>query len=183
MIRPVLSILALVLLLVASVGRSTALAAGTLDQSYTATPDLFADIDSSISFKQTYTAGISGTLDHITVYLTNVSGATPPLNVQILNSKKTVLGTTTIAPAGLPNWNASPAGAGCAPVDVTISAPQQAGTIYGIALSSNSSLTYGWCGTGASGYAGGSVYELTAPFKKWKPAPVGVLDFSTYVGP
>jgi RibD C-terminal domain len=100
MIRPVLSILALVLLLVASVGRSTALAAGTLDQSYTATPNLFADIDSSISFKQTYTAGISGTLDHITVYLTKVdlSGATPPLKVQILNSKKTVLGTTSAVP-------------------------------------------------------------------------------------
>jgi hypothetical protein len=87
MIRPALCILALVVVLIASVGRSTAFAAGTLDQSYTAAPNLFADIDSSSSFKQTYTARLSGTLDHVTVYLTNVdqTGATPPLNVQILD--------------------------------------------------------------------------------------------------
>src|SRR5436305_10419545 len=85
---------ALVLIVAAFVGRTTALAAGTLDQTYTASPNLFADIDSSISFEEKYTAGISGTLDHVSLNMTNVdlTGATPNLVVQILNAKGAVIG-------------------------------------------------------------------------------------------
>lgn len=181
MIRSGLSILALVLLSLASLGRSTALAAVTQDQSYTGSPDLFSDVDSSFSVKQTYAAGLTGSMDHVTVYLTNVdlTGATPNLQVQILNAKDAVLGTTTINPAGLPNWNA---GGGCAAVDVYVAAPQTAGRQYAIALSSNSSLTYGWCGTQGSGYSAGSVYQSAPPGSRWrKSRAAGDLFFTTYV--
>lgn len=184
MIRSLLGILTLVLLSATAVGHSTALAAGTLDQSYTAAWDSFADIDSSYTFIQTYTAGLTGTLVQVSVPLTNVSlsGSTPPLQVEIATPKDVPLDTVSIAPTGLPNWNVAGSG-GCSWVTVTVSVPQVAGNQYAIVLSSNSPLTYGWCGTGASGYTGGAVYKSAPPGSKLKRVrSLGDLDFMTYVG-
>lgn len=141
MIRSILGILALVLLSSTAFGRPTALAA-TLDRSYTGYPtgtpggswNLFADIDSTWSFSQTYTAGITGTLLQVSVPLTNVSGSTPPLQVEIDTSKGVLLDTVTISPSGLPNWNSDGGNSnnGCDWVAVTVSAPQIAGKQYAI---------------------------------------------------
>jgi hypothetical protein len=186
MIRSALTVLALILVSGAAAGHSTAWAAGTLDQSYTAPWGGFGDVDGSYSFSQTYTAGLTGTLTEVDVPLTNVSlvNAVPDLVVSIEDSKGNQLGSTTINPAGLPNWNV-PGSAGCAWTPVSVTAPQTAGKTYRIVLSSPSgtSLVYGWCGSSVNGYAGGSAYISTAHGKGWKKeTPLPDLDFSTYVG-
>lgn len=182
MIRSALTILALVLLSSLAAGRSTALAAGTLDQSYTSLQNQFADIDSTWSFSETYTAGRTGTLAQVSVLLTDVCSSCnqPILTVEIDTSKGVVLNVVHIVPSGLTNGG-SPGYGYCTWVPVTVSAPQIAGKHYAIVLSSNSPLTYGWCGTSQNGYAGGSEYKSSPPGSKWKRV-AGNLDFMTYVG-
>lgn len=182
MIRSVLTIITLVLVSSLAAGHSTA-SAMTLDQSYIAPWSGFADVDSSVSVMQTYTAGVTGNLVQMEVPLTNVnlSGATPDLVVQIVDAKGVSLYSTTINPAGLPNWNVAGSGQ-CLYTPVSVSVPQTAGTTYGIVLSSNSPLTYGWCMGGVSGYPGGSFYQSSPPGSRWHRVKSHIdLDFQTYV--
>jgi hypothetical protein len=181
--------LALVVSVLAAVGAALpAHATGTLDQSNTVgTPGAFLFAQCSEESAQTFTAGLTGNLDQVDLYLGTVNNPPFNLTVQITttssgNPTSTVLATATVNPSSV-----TPSG-GWVSVPLSPAAPSVAGTMYAIVLSVTDAGcpeagAYEWYLTGRDAYPGGTGADSTDGGTTWsRPSPIDML-FKTYVSP
>jgi hypothetical protein len=168
----------------------SASATGTLDQSQTATSGLEVTVAASEWVAQTFTAGITGNLDQVDLFLFRV-GSPGDLTVQIQRvsggvPSGSVLASTTVAQATVSDsftW-----------VSAQFSPPAQvtSGTQYAIVLSAPSAAgfpvnLYGWNFVFGNPYPGGRVVISSTGGSSWGDF-ASVFDdadtaFKTYVTP
>jgi hypothetical protein len=169
-------------------------AVGTLDQSQSTTTGSSASVGGSVWWAQTFTAGITGKLDQVDLFLFRV-GNPGDLTVQIQQvsggaPSGAVLSTSTVAEASVTQaQNGTNSSSTWVSVPFSAPAPVTSGTQYAIVLSASGAAGinfYGWgFGSSFSPYSGGkSVLSLTGAstwgdfaflFDSWDTA------FKTYV--
>jgi hypothetical protein len=176
----------LILACAACVLAPVAALAGTLDQQQTNTSGGTATIDSGETSAQTFTAGLSGGIDQVDLYLETAGTPTAPLNVEIRDVSGGAPGGTVLAGQSVPA-SSVPAAGSFVSVNFATPAPVAAGSQYAIVVySSTVSITndYYWS-YGGNSYAGGEFfYTLNSPPSgAWTPASSTDLAFKTYVGP
>jgi hypothetical protein len=196
--RQLITLVALLVLAMASLGPSSVLASksppppsGTVDQQYTAAIDSALGVSSGQYVAQTYTAGMSGNL--VVVHLAlSVSSLKPTAGFQVsiydaLNGLPT--GSALYTSSSLkPHVASFPSSTW---VSVTLPAgvvSQVPGSEYSIVLTSTSvgNKAWTWNGASAAGYAGGQADTESPAVGAWAPAtgfggtPLD-LDFQTYV--
>jgi uncharacterized repeat protein (TIGR01451 family) len=165
--------------------------AGTLDQEQaqtstggTTVSGPSSGIVGGTSAAQTITAGISGHLDQVDLYINNITG-TDPLTVEIRDvDSNGAPGTTVLASTSAtyslstPDW-----------VSFTFSsaASVSAGTQYAIVAYTSGSSEYSWFALfSGNAYADGALYQsLASPPTTWSTVATGDADhvFKTYVTP
>ena len=160
-----------------------ALAGGNLDQQQTSVGFLYP-INSTTSTAQTFTAGQSGKLDQVDLYLDKVS---PPLqlNIELRNAVGGSPGTQVLANAIL-SPSAVPASAAFVPVNFPASVPVTAGTQYAIVAYTGSAIPngYEWGDQNGNPYAGGNeLLSFSSPPASWTAQTVFDTAFKTYVIP
>jgi hypothetical protein len=163
--------------------------AGMLDQQQTATSAGGGlGVASIQTAAQTFTAGITGDLDGIDLYLSKADATvTDPVTVEIRNASPGFMGTTVLAGASIPasavpivtpSWIATTF---ATPVPVT------AGSHYAILAYTNAAVPkdYGWHGMASDVYAGGTALLSPAspPLFTWLPQEDRDQAFRTYVVP
>jgi hypothetical protein len=157
--------------------------AGTLDQQQTDFSVGTGTIDSSETSAQTFTAGLSGGIDQVDLYLETSGSPTTPLNVEIRDVSGGAPVTTVLAGQSIP-VSSVPAAGSWVTVNFATSAPVTAGGQYAIvAYSSPVSVTqhYFW-GYGGNSYAGGGfAYTNTSPPSGPWTSTTTDLAFKTYV--
>jgi hypothetical protein len=158
--------------------------AGTLDQQQTDGP-AYNNIYSSVSYAQSFTAGVSGGLDQIDLYLSSPGAPTAPLSVEIRDLYAGAPGNIVLASHSVPATGFS---AGFMPIKFATPAPVVAGTQYAIVAYSSTGVgnPYLWFLTTANPYAGGE--KFATPFTPpslgdWSGYPTGDFAFKTYVLP
>jgi hypothetical protein len=171
------------------VAPGAASAMGTLDQEQTNTSAGFGldgpGSGSPNSLAQTFTAGLTGQLDHVEVFLARRSG-TLPVKVEIRTVEgsgapsATVLASETIPAASIPPGGAFESVAFTPPPMVV------AGTQYAIVVYSSEPLSnFLWFGATADVYPGGAAWSSTIPPTTWTQGASGLnpvdLAFKTYV--
>jgi hypothetical protein len=184
--------LALVALAVASLGASTALAGGKLDQQNTNDPGMGgfgAGIDTALTDGQTFTAGRSGSLERVAVYLERDFSETLPDGTIFLEVYPTDA-------AGTPRTNGRAIGSGRLPtaavaqadgfVDVPLSrpAPVERGTVYAIVLHADTPIggAVYWDGSVAPDhYPGGGNASRPDANAPWTVFPSQDHYFKTFV--
>lgn len=165
-----------------SFGTGTAQAAGTLDQSnsspYYSTSSLLGAQDGN---GQTFTAGISGLLTNVDVYVSRAS-VNADLNVSIYAVSAglptgSALASTTIAASSIS------AVGGLVGAAFTTPARVEAGTQYAITLTSTLTAGFYNMGFSSGGYAGGGAIVITQLSHPNFISPPGNSDliFNTYV--
>ena len=167
--------------------------AGTLDQQQTtadASPGLFGSGPPQ-SRAQTFTAGITGKLDQVDLFLNKI-GTTPPVTVEIRTTTSsapdsaptsTVLATATVPDSAIGTTNSF--------VQVTFAAPPSvvAGTLYAIVAYSPGDLgmVTGWLErNGGNPYASGTAFGSSDPLPpggNWNQEAANDQAFKTYVVP
>jgi hypothetical protein len=182
-------VLAPVAAVVLLLGVAASASAGTLDQQQTVAGGLGYGIDSTHSVAQTFTAGISGGIDQVDLFLYEVAGTpSAPLNVQIRDAFGGVPGGTVLAGQTIPATalTSSPA---FTPIHFTPAAPVTAGTLYTIVAFSAAAAPpdYGWGASSTDNpYPGGGGFTAGgSPSGPWTPItlPAADLAFKTYVVP
>jgi hypothetical protein len=181
MVRPTVLAIVAVACAACALAPATALA-GTLDQQQTNASAGYVGIGSGQSGAQTFTAGLSGSLDRVDLVLQKIGDPTAPLNVEIRNASGGVPGTTVLASESVST------AIGASPVFVAIGflspAAVVAGTQYSIVLWSVADPfnSYGWRNSSGEAYAGGGPFFVPAspPSTAWTPVG-GDLAFKTYV--
>lgn len=165
--------------------------AGTLDQQQTASENFYV-IDSGSSLAQTFTAGISGSLDRVDLLLSETpSSGLPPVKVDIrdvgsVGPAPTVLASASIPAASIPQTFTF--------VPATFASPAAvaAGRRYAIVAYSGTEGSYYKWGAEVSAdlYPGGAVFSDTTNFPPgpstlWNLVNGGKSDlaFKTYVVP
>jgi hypothetical protein len=160
--------------------------AGTLDQQQTDCCTAGSTLDATQSLAQTFTAGLSGGVDRVDLYL-GVPFATPtaPLSVEIRDASGGAPGGTVLAGASVPA-SSVPVGPGFVSIGFATPAPVAAGTQYAIvAYSSTAASPYDWWdATTADPYAGGGPFftATSPPSGAWSPNTNDFV-FKTYVVP
>jgi hypothetical protein len=165
------------------VGAAAPASAGTLDQQQT-NGSSSTQVHSNQSVAQTFTAGLSGGLDQVDLYLDKEGIPTAPLNVEIRDAFGGAPGNAVLASFSVPN-PAVPADPGFLSIPFAAPAPVTAGTQYAIVAHSVTAQVnrYEWRRSPFDTYAGG------APFVSPQSPPLGgwsvplSLDqaFRTYV--
>jgi Ca2+-binding RTX toxin-like protein len=162
--------------------------AGTLDQQQPDGSGPGNVIDSAQSLAQTFTAGLSGGLDQVDLFLQKSGTPTADLSVELRDAPGGVPGSTVLASQSVPQ--ASVPGPGAAAfLSINFPAPASvvAGTQYAIVAYSTTSgggNLYAWSGSStANPYAGGGVFFTTnsPPSGSWGSVPADDLAFKTYV--
>jgi hypothetical protein len=160
--------------------------AGTLDQQQTAS-DVFGYVSSSQSLAQTFTAGISGGLDRVDLFLNHTDSPTEGITVEIHDVASGAPGSAVLAANGIP---ASAIGTTAAFVSVPFAspAPVTAGTQYAIvAYSADPGNSYDWFYANGNVYPGGNqLYTGDSPptsASPWVPVTGADHAFKTYVAP
>jgi DNA-binding beta-propeller fold protein YncE len=182
----------LVVVLCVLVEPGVARASGTLDrqldQSQTDTSgggSFIAGPDNALqgSLAQTFTAGVTGGLDRVGLYLDNGS-ATGPLTVEIRNTSGGAPGSTVLASASVPAASVTPSG-GWVGVDFPSPAPVTSGTQYAIVAYTGDTgrkTFYQWFFSGSHPYAGGAMWSSPAsPPTTWNDRGSSDLAFETNV--
>ena len=165
-----------------SFGSGTAQAAGTLDQSnsapYASTSSLLGAQDGN---GQTFTAGISGLLTNVDVYVSQFS-VNADLNVSIYAVSAglptgSALASTTIAASSIPSAGRLVGAAFTTPTRV------EAGTQYAITLTSTLTAGFYNMGFSSGGYTGGGAIVISQLSRPNFISPPGNNDliFNTYV--
>ena len=187
--RRTLLMIALPAALAAGVFAPGSALAGTLDQQQTSADVNGAAVSNGLSLAQTFTAGISGGLDQVDLWLQQ-SGTPPPSTVEIRDTSAGIPGTAVLATASLPGSALGPPPGTFIPVTFAAPAPVTAGTQYAIVLYNP--------GTGGNGLAwsfqnSGDPYQPGGIFQSSDPLPPGGnwtssgvnndLAFKTYVTP
>jgi hypothetical protein len=179
-----MGIAAVLVLLVAGVAATPASATGTLDQQFApASLNLDGAFGSELLRAQTFTAGITGTLDQVDVALSKVGTPAGPLKVQIRTlalggqPSATVLAEEDVPEASVPfdDWVAVP---------LSPPAPSVLGTRYAIVLSGPMGASfYSWSGANPGGYADGQPFFSLDNGSSWSLGGSADFGFKTYVTP
>ncbi len=171
---------------------SSAWASVMLDQSQTDTsgggwsvagPDNTSARPESVA--QTFTAGLSGPLDRVDLYLDNAS-STAPLTVEIRNTSGGAPGSSVLASASVPAASVSSLG-GWVTVEFASPAAVTSGTQYAIVAytaDTGTDTNYDWNVSGSNPYAGGNMWtSLASPPATWGDGGISSDDvaFKTYV--
>ena len=156
--------------------------AGTLDQQQTDGSAGSYGLLSSQSLAQTFTAGISGNLDEVDLFLINGGGV--GVYVEIRDASSSGPGDRILASHIVPD-SAIPASGPFVPVKLDSPAPVAAGNQYAIVAYASNASGFRW-GRGPFGdsYPGGAGFGVATspPTGPW--APTGTdLAFKTYVVP
>ena len=165
-------------------------AAGTLDQSQTAT-NAAVSFGQQREIAQIFTAGASGNLDQVDLYGRRNScsgGSGLIVEIRTLSGSvpsNTVLAATTVAVANVPTANAWFSAGFASPAAVS------AGTRYALVLSAPDArckaagLPYDWRGALGNPYGGGAAYYTNTGGSSWTIQSSGDFDtaFKTYVAP
>jgi Ca2+-binding RTX toxin-like protein len=144
------------------------------------------------SLAQTFTAGLSGTLDEVDLYL-QPAGGTDAITVEIRTVSANVPTNVVLATATIP---AARVTGGFVTVAFAAPAAVHAGTAYAIVAYTPAPSLYGWRGTLTNSYAGGSlVVSGATPPTTWSvtnfdtafrtrvnPLPLAVADAYGVVG-
>jgi hypothetical protein len=186
--------LALVVAAGASLGGGTVLAGARLDQQNPFTTDTARfgqGIQMTAMSGQTFTAGATGSLDRVAVYL-------DPIQEEPLQPAAIFLDVYPTDGAGLPRTDGAPIGSGRAPtpdpaqgpefVTIALSHPAavKAGKVYAIVLHSDVEIEFSLSWEGSAGpnlYPGGGEalrFDANSP---WKVFPQDDYFFKTFVTP
>ena len=169
---------------VAAVAIPGAASAGTLDQ-YQVSDGSFAPVNSGQSFAESFTAGVSGSLDQVDLFLGKAGGGpAQPLNVDILSASAGCPGVYVLAHASLPAA-AAPSSPQYKSIPIAPPAAVVAGTQYAIAASGTDASpdSWGWYFNPAESYAGGRICFEAPPGFGWSGFGAGDMMFKTYVLP
>jgi Ca2+-binding RTX toxin-like protein len=171
--------LTLALVATAAAVPATAWAVGPVDQEQlVATSGII--VGSDFSNAQVFTAGVTGSLDQVDLFLSEVS-ATEALVVEIRNASGGVPGTTVLASA-----NVEPANVPADPAFVSVGFNQavEANTQYAIVVYGSQSDEYRWFRSADSGsYSAGNSYQQSdaPPVAGHWSESLGDFAFRTYV--
>ncbi|HEY1238474.1 MAG TPA: choice-of-anchor R domain-containing protein [Solirubrobacterales bacterium] len=160
--------------------------AGTLDQQQTVSSSVFfTDADSSSA--QTFTAGLSGGLDQVDLYLDRQGVPNAPLSVEIRDAPGGP-GSAILAGQSVPVSSVPAGDPGFLSIRFAAPAPVAAGTQYAIVAHRLSApmtaTTYDWWGSNANPYAGGAEFFTPGPPSgPWTAFPGHDAAFKTYVVP
>src|SRR5262245_15056680 len=176
--------LGLTVVSVAAVAIPGAASAGTLDQ-YQVSDGGSAPVNSGQSFAQSFTAGVSGSLDQVDLFLGKAGGGpAQPLNVDILSASAGCPGVYVLAHASLPAA-AAPSSPQYKSIPIAPPAPVVAGPQYAIASSGTDASPDSWTwylNPAGSSYAGGRSCAEAPPGFGWSGL-AGDMMFKTYVLP
>lgn len=158
--------------------------ADELDQEQTDTSGGLSVISSTDSWAQTFTAGRSGLLDRVKLYLeaSSSAGETEPVTVELTTTSGGSPTSTVLASSTIPAASVSASG-GWAQAKFSPAPPVSAGTQYAIVAYSSS--TYYWIEAPTNDYAGGGPFlSNSSPPSSWQPYSTGDDQaFKTYVIP
>ena len=160
--------------------------AGTLDQQQSTVDNGGLYAHSAQSVAETFTAGLSGTLDQVDLHLQTYNSPTSPLSVELRDVSGGVPGNTVLASQSVPASSvpAAPAGAF---VSINFPAPASvaAGTQYAIVAYGTSvyPIAYSWSEGLGNPYAAGVEYYASSapPTTAWTPDSTVDFAFKTYV--
>jgi hypothetical protein len=161
--------------------------AGTLDQQQTSTGGAAFSIGTNQTVAQTFTAGITGTIDEVDLHLGySVSAPTAPLTVEIRSASGGVPTNTVLASSSIPASSA-PASSAFVPVAFASQASVAAGTQYAIVASSATPAitnNYEWTDApSANPYPGGTALYAPPGSSAWANDTTADVAFKTYVVP
>lgn len=164
-------------------------ASGTLDQSSTDVSGGYASLTSqaccALSGAQTFTAGLTGSLGRVDLYLSEFGPPTAPLTVEIRDVSGGQPGSTVLASASVPE-SSVPTSPSSGWVEVDFASPAQvvAGTQYAIVAYTTETgiAAYYWWQSNSDTYSGGTFWLSQAvPPSTWSD-PVEIDHaFKTYV--
>ena len=169
-------------------GATASASAGTLDQQQTSS-SADAGLFATQSVAQTFTAGITGSLDQADLLLFKSGTPAEPLTVEIRNTSAGAPGTSVLASASIPTSAIGTAPATFVPVTFTTPAAVTAGTQYAlVAYTTHVTNDYGgWRYQAAtnpySGGAGFSTFDPVPPMVGWNQQTGADYAFKTYVTP
>jgi hypothetical protein len=160
--------------------------AGTLDQQQTVFDVGTGTIDSGETPAQTFSAGLTGGIDQVDLYLASHGGPTSPVTVEIRNTSGGDPGAAVLAAQSVPAAGI-PIGGAWVTVNFATPAPVTAGSQYAVlAYSTGLSMTqfFEW-GYGGDLYAGGrfTYASSSPPAGPWTTGSTNDLAFKTYVVP
>jgi uncharacterized repeat protein (TIGR01451 family) len=158
--------------------------AGTLDQQQNQISNGFSEVtgpngQGPAMEAQTFTAGLTGLLDQVDLYLQVFTGMPSPMTVEIHDVDANgapgpnVLATTSIAPVTTTDWFS---------LQFTSPASVTAGTQYAIVAFTSGEVTWGWnMITSGNPYAAGSAYFSPLQPMAWSERTGADQAFRTYV--
>ena len=187
--RPLTTSLALLVALLALIAIPViASGAGTADQSQTSTANASnTAVANQFWAAQTFTAGVTGSLDHVDLNLSRSTCDPGPLTVQIRTTSGGLPTSTVLATATLPSSSVSSTGPSYVSVPFTQPPPSVSGAQYAIVigdLTAPSGCSYTWFGNTGNPYAEGQG-ELSSSNGEspWTADPTNDFNFVTYVVP
>jgi hypothetical protein len=189
-VRSATRLLVLVGMLVA-LGAAPAGAQQVVDQQQTTFDGALA-VGEGVSRAQTFTAGRTGTLDRVDLFLHRDAGTVEPLAVEIRDVVGGAPGNPVLAAATVPATSIPPSPGAWVPVTFSRGTPVVAGTQYAIVLYSTTADPnfYGWGfneaslpGTGTDVYPAGQAFSSsnTPPTEWFVIHPGSDHAFKTYV--
>jgi hypothetical protein len=184
LVRSVSRLVVLVGMLVV-LGGSAGPASAEVDQSQTGISQGVSTVGPTQSVAQTFTAGITGDLDRVDLYLSQGDvAATAPLTVEIraVDASGEPTGPP-LASASVPAASVPSIPGGWVTVLFAPPAPVVAGTQYAIVVYTASSNSYLWYGQAANPYPAGAAWFSTSPPSTWSGPSSADQAFITYVTP
>ena len=164
---------------------SPAQAASTLDQDIAfSTSDCNTEVYSGAGIGQTFTAGLSGPLTSVEVFLVDVDerpGTEPGLTVALASTSSGLPVGVALAASTIPDSDV-PSVSGVVTVTFSSPATVTAGEQYAILITtSETNNNYKWCGDGADTYSGGTGLDDAAAGRNWRQLAYKDMSLRTYV--
>ena len=164
---------------------SPAQAASTLDQDIAfSTSDCNTEVYSGAGIGQTFTAGLSGPLTSVEVFLVDVDerpGTEPGLTVALASTSSGLPVGVALAASTIPDSDV-PSVPGVVTVTFSSPATVTAGEQYAILITtSETNNNYKWCGDGADTYSGGTGLDDAASGRNWRQLAYKDMSLRTYV--
>ena len=164
---------------------SPAQAASTLDQDIAfSTSDCNTEVYSGAGIGQTFTAGLSGPLTSVEVFLVDVDerpGTEPGLTVALASTSSGLPVGVALAASTIPDSDV-PSVPGVVTVTFSSPATVTAGEQYAILITTSETYNnYKWCGDGADTYSGGTGLDDAAAGRNWRQLAYKDMSLRTYV--
>ena len=164
---------------------SPAQAASTLDQDIAfSTSDCNTEVYSGAGIGQTFTAGLSGPLTSVEVFLVDVDerpGTEPGLTVALASTSSGLPVGVALAASTIPDSDV-PSVPGVVTVTFSSPATVTAGEQYAILITTSETYNnYKWCGDGADTYSGGTGLDDAASGRNWRQLAYKDMSLRTYV--